>query len=191
MNDKLLQNMRKEVNSKMDANQKQIDAQKRVNELRKDPAVIEYIKALRIIEDNKGTKKLTEKGAILSIYRKYLYLIKPQETNQLFVYMGTYFKGGNNDIIHGENDTRVNYDNQRADYRLYWDIEQTAPETVPIELCEQFEIEHQVLGLGTENTERDFYEMQAEFFCEAAKNQAEAKKKFLKKYGEKKRKLEK
>lgn len=156
---------------------------KKIKELEQDPRVKEYLK---LIEMNPSSLKLidcSDEEIINSIYRKYLPEIKENETNGIFVYIGTYRYSHELDLIHGSTDDRVDYNDPKANYRIYFDIEQLFSNTISITDCEQFEKEHIVIYPQTYLKEKEYYKIQKQFFIKAVlTNQESAKKLILGKY---------
>ena len=82
-------------------------------------------------------------------------------------------------------DDRVSYDDDRADYRLYQDLEQLASLVINIKDCKAFEENNTIINPNGYFKSREYYKIQKEFFITAVKKgQEAAKKRILKKYPE-------
>ncbi len=183
MKEELLKEIREEVKGikeKMEEHNADI---KRVKELEKDPHVKEYITLMRKLDNNVKKTEYSEAEIIASIYRKYISQIEDIDTNEIYVYLGTYTSSSEIDIVHGANDIRVRYDDPSADYRIYWNIEQSFAENIFLPQCKEFEETHVILNPSGYFKREAFYKIQQEFFVKAAQvNQKAAAKSLLKKY---------
>lgn len=156
---------------------------KRIRELQKDSYVKEYIKLTGLKADDLKLIRSSDKEIIESFYYGYLHKIKEDDTNGIFVYLGTYAYSSEIDIVHGSSDIRVNYDSHSANYRLYQDIEYSFSRQVLISECEQFEREHTILNPTVYFSNRTYYAIQRDFFVRAIKtDQKSAKKTVFRKY---------
>lgn len=183
MKEELLINLRAELENQKQKNNQHNQKIKRINELKKDSNVKEYIQLMSEIDDNLKQIKITDKEIIKSIYNHYLHKIKENETNGIYVYIGTYEYSHEKDIIHGSKDFKVDYNSPSADYRVYWNIEQSFPESISIKMCEQFEKTHIIINPNSYFKEQEYYEIQQDFFIESVKvDQESAKKMILRKY---------
>ena len=80
-------------------------------------------------------------------------------------------------------DDRVSYDDDRADYRLYQDLEQLASLVVNIKDCKAFEENNTIINPNGYFKSREYYKIQKEFFITAVKKgQETARRRILKKY---------
>ena len=169
MKEELLEKIRKEYEERK---QKQTEIKEKLQELSKlklDKNVQRY---LNLQQEICGMLDIsivnqTDKQLIDSVYNQYLYQM--EETNQIFVYLGTYRHSVERDIEHGSNDYLVDKNDVNADYRMYQDIELKYPVCIPIKLCEEFECTHQVIFAKGYLKERIFYHLQSEFFHNAIK----------------------
>ena len=183
MKEDLLIKIRDELEKQKEKNNQHNQKIKRINELMNEPNVKEYIKLLNEVNNNFQKIQITDKEIIKSIYRHYLHEIKHNETNGIYVYIGTYQHSLEKDIIHGSSDFKVGYNCPSADYRVYWNIEQSYPENIPIKMCEQFEKTHIIINTNAYFKEQEYYVIQQDFFTDSIKtNQEIAKKKILRKY---------
>ena len=118
MREELLKQLKTELENKKLENEKHNQKVKRIRELKSNPNVREYIKLINLVEDDLKQIKSSDEKIISSFYHRYLYQIKKEETNGIYVYLGTYEYNNEVDIIHGSKDFRVNYDSPQANYRL-------------------------------------------------------------------------
>ena len=122
----------------------------------------------------------TEKSIIMSTYDKHVACIEENETNGIYVYVGSYMPSNYSyeEIEDGAPfEIEVDYNDPRAMDRRYFNLEGVWGKTINISDCEEFERTHTVIFVD------DFYELQTEFIMTAVKeNQEEAVKKVLKKY---------
>lgn len=183
MKEELLNQLRNELTQQKQAIEKANQEKRRIKELLKSPFVKEYTSLLELEQSDLKLVKKTDKEIISSFYHHYLHQIDPKDTNEIYVYLGTYHYSIETDIVHGSNDERVDYSSPLADYRTYWNIEQPFAESISINKCEQFEKKHFIINPESYFKEREYYEIQKEFFIKAVKsNQTNAKKMILKKH---------
>lgn len=183
MKEELLQKMKEELNEKKQEIELHNEKIKKLKELLKEPKVKEYIKLMdQEIPSLKQIKK-TDEEIISTLYSKYAYRIKEDETNKIFVYLGTYKYSELYDIHHSIPDISVSYDSKEADYRKYQDIEDNFAKIIPIKQCEIFEKENIIINPNTRYKTKAYYEIRQEFFTRAIKkDQESAKKLILRKY---------
>ena len=183
MREELLIKIREDLENEKKRLKEYNDKVKRIKELMKDESVKEFLDLTCIDYKVGNTKKMVTDDIIASIYSSYVYRIRENETNGLYVYLGTYRYNDEMDIVHGSNDYRVSYDSPNADYRLYQNIEQWGCEQVLIKKCEEFEKTHTIINPKIAFSNKAFYEIQSDFFVRAIKdNQKSAKKMILRKY---------
>lgn len=184
MKEELLKLLKEELEVKKEENNKHNQRIRRIKELKKDLNVKEYIELVNIVGKDLKQIKYSENEIILSLYYRYLHKIKEEDTNGIYVYLGTYEYNHEVDIVHGSNDFRVNYNSPQANYRIYKNIEYPYGESIPIQKCEEFEKNHIIIKPKSYFKDKEYYEIQREFFIKAVKtNQETAKKMILKKYG--------
>lgn len=187
MKEELLIFLREELERIKVENTKYNEKVKRIKELEKDPKIREYINLLEIEKSNLKQIKLSDKQIILSFYHNYIYKIQKQETNGIYVYLGTYKYNHEIDIVHGSSDNRVEYNSKKADYRIYKNIEQNLDASIARNECNNFEKEHIIIYPEDGLNILEYYKIRDDFFVKAIKtNQESAKKLILKKYNTKK-----
>ena len=127
----------------------------------------------------------TEKGIILSTYDKYAVNINEEDTNGIYVYIGSYRPS---DFTYEEIEdgapfeVLTDYDDPRATDSRYYNLEGIWCKTIKIDECDEFERTHTVIFVD------DFYELQNEFIMTAVKeSQEQAVSKILKKYNGKRK----
>jgi len=158
--------------------------------LEKNPEVKEYLGLRDIKLDNSKLIVMRDAKLIDKIYYHYLYKIKEEETNGIYVYLGTYRYSDYCDIVHSSSDERVDDDSPCANYRLYQDIEQYYGVEIPISKSKEFEDTHTIINPKTQWKQRVYYDIQREFFTTAVKtSQESAKKRILRKYPKLNRKV--
>jgi len=105
-----------------------------------------------------------------------------EETNGIYVCLGTFVLTDLYDIEHGPRNSRVDRNDPRAEYRIYQDIECNESIHVPIRLCEEFENSHKIIFPNRYFAGKFYYDIQREFIREAiATNQETACAKVLSK----------
>lgn len=145
MEDDILKKIKEEYQLGIQRQIEYKNIQKRLKELEKEDLVKEYLSLLEISQSSSFNKLLNIKNRDLmdSIAHRYLYKIK--ETNGVYVYAGTFCYSNEWDIMHSWSDIRLNYYDDRAQYRLYQDIEQSDGLVVPISKCCEFEEKNKVV----------------------------------------------
>jgi len=136
----------------------------RKRELENDSKVQEYLKLNKMIENARCEQKVEQSNyeIIESIFNNYKYSIK--ETNNIYVYLGTFVVSDEYDIMHSWSDDRVNYNDPKAQYRIYINLENCKEENVKIRDCEKFKEENNVIFPNTYiNQTSYYYELQKEF----------------------------
>jgi len=167
--------------------------QRRKTELEQTKLVKEYLelkKELRNVHFLKDTLNETETDILMKAFRTHAHLIEQSRWNEkedsedIYVYLGTYMYNSTCDIVHGSTDYIVSRDCKDADYRQYRHLEDYwDTKDIPIAKCEEFEKTHKVIFLKGLMSEIKYYEMQREFIQLAVKyGQEEAYRKILKKY---------
>jgi len=168
-----------------DESQKEISEMDKYNEYadrRNELANLEEIKkALGLLYNrDMALPRKTEKGIIISTYDKYAVYINEEDTNGIYVYIGSYRPS---DFTYEEIEdgapfeVLVDYDDPRATDRRYYNLEGVWCETISVSESDEFEKTHTVIFVD------DFYEVQNEFIMTAVKeNQEKAVSKVLKKY---------
>ena len=151
---------------------------KRIKRLLEIKQVKEYLELTNTEPEKLDFKEIDEDKIIKRISDRFVWNIKENETNGIFVYRGTFEAGYDYDIVHGPSDRRVPRDSPFATHRDYWDLEQHYPFEVPIKKCEEFEKSHIVIF-----TSGNYYRIRQEFITEALKNgQEKAVKTIIKRY---------
>lgn len=96
------------------------------------------------LHDSTFIPEKTTYDIIFETYKKHIKSILPEETNQIFVYLGTY-KPNNSKDEFDSFDIETELNDPNASYRRYADLEGLWEEQVPIEKCEEFEKSHTVI----------------------------------------------
>ena len=183
MKDELLIKIREDLEEEKRKLTEYNNRNKRIKELVKNEEVKEFLNLTGLTYQPINTKKMVTDDIIASIYYRYLYQINEEDTNEIYVYMGTYKYSDEIDIVHGSNDIRVSYDAIDANYRLYRNIEKSSSEQVLISRCEEFEGKHTIINPRIAFSDAQFYKIQKDFFIRAVKiNQESAKKMLLRRH---------
>ena len=119
--------------------------------LEQNPTVKKYLELVELYEKN-TLGKMDEFGKKTDedLLHSSLCSVRINETNNIYVYIGTFQKNYEYDIEHGSPDYRVNKNDPNADYRIYRNLELMAYQDayeieVQIDDCEKFEQEHIVI----------------------------------------------
>lgn len=184
MKQELLDSIKEEYSMRKERRKKLQEKQKRKAKLEENRWVKEYLELEEELNyrDNLKLANQTDSEILVNSFRKYMNMV--DETNDIYVYIGTYENANYIDIEHGPTDERVDRNSPKADYRLYRNLENDCDcLNVPIKKCDEFEREHKVIILKTSLPGTQFYEIQKEFIELAVKKgQEEACKQILKKY---------
>lgn len=144
-----------------------------INTLIEDSKVKRFIE-LTNFDIEKYTLEQTDEDIIGELFRNSLNEIDIEDTNNIYVYMGTYKK-------ENEEDIKVSNDDPNASFKCYSNIELSYNLKIPIDLCEEFEKENDVIYI--DNPEKAYFDIQEEFVVKAIKTtQRRAKRHILKKY---------
>lgn len=158
---------------------------KRIKKLEKNRYVREYLSLVGLSNTKQKFITDTDDEIISQIYGKHIHRIDERDTNGIYVYLGTFRYSDEIDIVHSSCDIRVKYDDDRADYRLYQDLEQLASLVVNIKDCKAFEENNTIINPNGYFKSREYYKIQKEFFITAVKKgQETARRRILKKYPE-------
>lgn len=147
-----------------------------ITKLEEDENVKKYLKIKEELSkiDYKNQIKETDSYILDAVFWRYQRLIQDIDTNDIYVYMGTYMLDNICDIEHGPSDIRLKDDDPRAQYRIYRNIENGYSKEIPISECDEFEKNHKVI------TDENFYTLQKEFIMTAVnEGQEEACRKIL------------
>lgn len=185
MKQELLDSIRKEFDMKKEKRKKLKEKQKRKAELEQNKWVKEYLELKEELSDRDNLQLVnqTDSEILERSFRNHIHMIDG-DTNEIYVYLGTYRYTDEIDIVHTARDDRVDRNSPKADYRLYKNIEDDLDtQQVPIGRCDEFEKEHKIIILKTCLPGEKFYQIQKEFMELAVKKgQTEACKQILEKY---------
>ena len=165
--------------------QKEIDLMEKYNEYadrRNELAEFEEIKKRFGLPYNgdMALPRKTETGIIMSVYDKYVCDINQEDTNEIYVYIGSYMPSDYSALEIDDGypfEIEVNRDDPRAISRRYYNLEGIWGITLNVDESKNFEDTHTVIYVD------DFYKLQSEFIVNAVKeNQDVAVSKVLKKY---------
>lgn len=184
MKQELLDSIKKEFNMKKERRKELKKKQKRKNELDQNKWVREYLELKEELSDRDNLQLVnqTDSEILVKSFRNSIYMIDG-DTNEIYVYIGTYMYTDYVDIVHPPRDCRVDRNSTKANYRLYKNIENEDIRQVHITRCDEFEKEHKIIILKTYLSDYQFHKIQKEFIELAVKKgQDEACKQILKKY---------
>ena len=171
-----------------DESQKEIDGMDKYNEYadrRNELANIEEIKKYLGLPYTRNMElpRKSEKGIIMATYDRYVAYIDEKDTNEIYVYIGTYRPSDFTceEIEDGAPfEIEVDRNDPTATSRRYSKLEGVWGYSFNIEDSEEFERTHTVIFVD------DFYQLQSEFIMTAVKeSQEKAVSKVLKKYNNK------
>ncbi len=169
MKEEILQKIKKEYQSRCDLQKDIKNMESRLEKLEQVPEVREYLSLLDKLEEVDNDRVLKWKNDKMisdaySLYRKEI-----DETNGIFVCLGTFRISNEADIVHGRSDIRLSYDDSTAEFRSYVDLEKSMLDSfsLPISLCSDFESQHTVIFPSVFSSERYFYQLQKEFLNDA------------------------
>lgn len=173
MEQKILDEIKDKYNTKLKILKKYEVLTKRIGELEENEFVKEYMELITILKNHEGKdmKTWNDNKLIESAFRNCICNI--QETNGIYVYIGTYMSSHECDIVHGSSDIRLNRDDPKAEYRIYKNIETSDSEMVSVKQWDEFEKTHKIIYPKTTLTDSFFYAAQNEFFSIAIKESQE------------------
>ena len=125
-----------------------------------------YLEITNLLENNKENNSSLNYDNLIE---RSINSIPVSNTNNIYVYIGTYRYNDEIDIIHGSKDDRVAFFDKKADYRVYRNIESLSYQddysiNVPVSQCEKFEREHNVIYPKTCLNGEYYYKVRREFF---------------------------
>lgn len=174
MEARFLNEIRDKYNKQLEDVKKYDIIAKRVSELLENDTVKEYLELVKIMKEQecKRNQECSENDLINNSFYSTLYEI--EETNNIYVYLGTYVSSRECDIVHGNSDIRLGREDPRADYSIYQNVESSDSVTIYINKRDEFEKTHTVIYPKTMLTESFFYAIQTEFFKVAVRESQEA-----------------
>lgn len=146
-------------------------------ELEKDPKIRRYLEINRILNlDNTYSFHGIEKENDSQIIERAISCVRPTNTKNIYIYMGTFRCNNEYDIIYGPDDTKVNRNDPKAVYSLYRNLELRSFEDnyevkIGIKKREKFENDNIVI-FPQENYSSDkfYHELRNAYFKEAIQN---------------------
>lgn len=188
MTEEELERIRKNYQEKLAKRAEILQLGQLIKQYEQDEKVQKYLELIDLYRKNTtghltGYDKKTDSDLLYST----LSSVRINSTNNIYIYMGTYKKNIECDIVHGSNDYRVNIRDPQADYRIYRNLELMSYQRnceieVPIKDCLKFEQEHIVIyPKGTSLCDQFYLKLHDEFFNTAIKeSQEKALEKVLK-----------
>lgn len=173
--------LRENYNELINERNKILALKSKIEKLKNDPIVKEYLDTVSEYEDikTKHVYPVEEKEGSYFVRRAVdKTSITPRE--DYYAYMGTYKHTNEIDIIHAANDIRVNRNNKDADYVVYYNLEARAHSfegtvEVPYSKADEFESTHKIIvPKNVVSSNSYFYDLQEEYY-ETAILESEAK----------------
>ena len=173
--------LRENYNELINERNKILALKSKIEKLENDPIVKEYLDTVLEYEDIKAKHvyPVEEKEDSYFVRRAVdKTSITPRE--DYYVYMGTYKRNSEIDIIHAANDIRVNRNNKDADYVVYYNLEASVHSLegtveVPYSKADEFESTHKIIvPKNVVSSNSYFYDLQEEYY-ETAILESEAK----------------
>lgn len=101
-------------------------------------------------ELNKEIDEDSYEDTALEVFKSHINEIRKNDTNKLYVYMGTYMDDYNGNVI------KVDRNSEYATYSLYKDIELNSTVSVEIHECDYFEQRNRVLTGNLDKIRKEF-----------------------------------
>lgn len=154
---------------------------KDITELKKNEFVKKYLNLIKKLDSNNNKKMISEQEMLYKIFQTNRSSIK--ESNNIFVYLGTFQYSYDTDVEHGSYDYRVARENIDANYSAYENLETEKVLNIAISKRDIFEKENIIVFPQQANFEQaEFYKLQKLFISYCVKdNQTIAVAKILKK----------
>lgn len=115
-------------------------------------------------ELNKEIDEDSYEDTALEVFKSHINEIRKNDTNKLYVYMGTYMDDYNGNVV------KVDRNSEYATYSLYKDIELNSTVSVEIHECDYFEQRNRVLTGNLDKIRKEFIvkslEKDQEYSCE-------------------------
>lgn len=154
-----------------------------LDELMQKEDVIRYLSVLEELENiDSGLQNKTDTDLINKAYSRNRSSNK--KTNEIYFCLGTFISSTESDVEHGANDIRVRYDDPKAEYRTYIDIENEFNcVNISINDCSQFEKMYKIIyPKNFLFAMQEYYELREQFLVIAVlENEEKAIQKIMKK----------
>ena len=169
-----LEKLRKKYNELREKRLEVLKIGEAIEEYKQHPAVKKYLELIKLYEENTtGIMYEFDKKTDEDLLYSAITSVRINETNNIYVYMGTYIKNHEYDIEHGSRDYRVNKNDPKADYMIYRNLELMSYQddyeiSIPIKECKRFEDEHTVIYPNRTWLNDQYYlKLRDEFFATA------------------------
>lgn len=163
MNEEILKKIKIDYEKLKTKKEESIKIYNRITELENNEFVKEYLELISTFEERNLAKNINISNDDL-IYKAFLMnKHKITQTNEIYMYLGTYKLDSQSDVEHGISDQKVARNDPEAQYRMYIDIENEEYKQIPIKYCDEFEETHKIIYLNKYFTEKYFYIIQKEF----------------------------
>jgi len=163
MNEEDLKNIKEYYENLKSKKAYYINIKKQLERLEQTKTVQKYLDLLEKTKNYDFQKMIDYKDdALLDMaFQRNLSSIK--DTSKIYVYLGTFVLSDECDIVHGPYGIRVKYDDERADYRKYKDLESYFAIEMPIKKCADFEKENTIIFPSVLNLESSFNQVQRDY----------------------------
>ena len=173
--------LRENYNELINERNKILALKSKIEKLEKDPIVKEYLDTVLEYEDIKAKHVYpVEEKEDSYFVRRAVDKTSITPRKDYYVYMGTYKRTSEIDIIHAANDIRVNRNDKNADYVVYYNLEARVHSfegtvEVPYSKADEFESTHKIIvPKNVVSSNSYFYDLQEEYY-ETAILESEAK----------------
>lgn len=185
MKQSILEKIKKECLMRKELKKKYNNDDIRIKELEEKDNVKEYLDLLSKKKDRIkiiDSLDLSNEDDLIRMYMSLFSIHRSEicETNNIYVYLGSYQKNYETDIEHGASDYSLKKDDPNVDYSVYKNLETEEEKIILINEKDEFEREHNIINLKGFFKENRFYTLQSEFIKNCIENsQEEAVKKVL------------
>ena len=189
MREEVLQQLREEYNKKKQEVKIFNENVDRIRQLQQDPNVMEYMSLINSIGGIPRNLVFDEVQTVRGILNRLYYTTKEEDTNKIYVCLGTYHSHENKSDVYSICDDLVDYNSPDAHFRLYQDIEKSTYECIPIKECKKFENDNygNIIFTNAYVSRMVHSKIHDDFVIESIKHGQEyAKKYVLGKYSERK-----
>lgn len=163
MTEQELKELRSKKEKMINKRNRFLELSKKKNELETEESVKKYFEVMRQLEDEFDDYELQTEEDIMNKLSN----AGVNDTNDIFIYMGTYVYDNESDIFHGPTPCLVSRDDKKAIFSLYRNIETMECEQVIIPLRDKFEKEHNVVFInGIQDDESYFYKLRRRFIVD-------------------------
>lgn len=174
MKEEVLQEIKKELLLKKEEVELFNKTSKRIFELQQDPAVREYESLIKSISGFPRILSFDETNVLRGIYNRFSNTVNENESNGIYVYLGSYYKANDSKI--GD---IVDYNSPNVTHREYQDIERINSIFVSVDKSGDFESKNTVIKPMTFSKRQEFYKIQDDFLVESVNHGQEYAKRYI------------